>query len=334
MITGERKPESTVEATLEVSETPETTIGLRPDGEGRKLFPEYFTEPKEQAPEEATPAVEGSVEVTGEAPTIETEKVAEEPSKEPASTEPEYLSPEDFGDKQFKLLIDGKEEVVTFKDAVRRIQTDKSLTQKGQKIAEEFRQLQALKNTQPKPGEVIAPRDDVVVDEYAEQPSADMRAMQTQVDSLTKIVSGLNSTLAPTVYDQELKRVDTYLKSKGRDDFMKYVPEVEKHVISLPVEEQASITADGYIRIYQDLKIKELEAKATQPPEPTKGENRPTPKVVKVEGGGSPAGADDAQSQYRAAFKKAQQSEKMADWAEVTRIKREMAERSGAAGSG
>ena len=75
----------------------------------------------------------------------EPEKAIEQPKETEKPSEPDYLEFEKLADRKIKAKIGGVEKEITVKDLLKGYQTDQYLTQKGQKIAEEFRQLQTVK---------------------------------------------------------------------------------------------------------------------------------------------------------------------------------------------
>jgi len=116
---------------------------------------------------------------------VETEPVTEEAPTETENPEPEYLNPEDFGDKSFKLNVGGEEVTVNVKDALRRLQTDAYLTQTGQRQAEERRQLDALKNSVV--DKSTEKTEESFDDSYEDTPTPKVSALEKQVAQMSEV---------------------------------------------------------------------------------------------------------------------------------------------------
>ena len=121
--------------------------------------------------------------------------------------------------------------------------------------------------------------------------------------------------MAPTVYEQNIKAIDTHLKTEGYDDFMDFRQEVENSFLSLPIEQQAAIGMGDMVNKYKDLKIakmKQTSADAANKPV----EERKAPTVVNINagGGGRPSGADEDDAKYAKDFSRAQDT---GDWSKV-----------------
>ena len=287
--------ESTAEATTEEQEP---TIG-------KELFPEQFADDTAEVEEETEP--------------IETEPATEEPVEETKTEEVEYLNIEELGDKMFKLKINGEESTITVKDALRRVQTDKHLTQEGQRLAEERRQLDELKNSIADKSVETKPKEDLDYSyEDETTPNPDIADLKKEVATLTAALGSVKQNLAPTVYEQNVKAIDNYLKEQGYDDFMVYRSRVEEHFMTLSVEDQAKVNEVDLISKYKDLKIQDMtknaEQKSTEP-----AENRKSPAIVNVIGGSStPSGADEDDLKYSKALSHAQET---GDWKKVYELK-------------
>ena len=271
---------STAEATTEVQEP---TIG-------KELFPEQFTDDTEIVEEETE--------------AIETEPDTKESVEETKTDEVEYLNIEELGDKVFKLKINGEESTITVKDALRRIQTDKHLTQEGQRLAEERRQLDALKNSVADKSVEVKTEKDPYDASYEDEPTSnsEIAGLKAEIATLTDAVGSVKRDLAPNVYEQNVKAIDSYLREQGYDDFMDYRPRVEEHFMTFSIEDQAKVSEMDLISKYKDLKIQDMtksaENKSTEP-----AENRKAPAIVNVIGGTStPSGADEDDLKYAKAL--------------------------------
>ncbi len=250
---------------------------------------------------------------------VEPEPVAEETPDDTKTHEPEYLNPEDFGDKVFKLNVGGEEVTVSAKDAIRRLQTDAYLTQKGQELAEERKQLDALKNSVVDKSTETRSTDNLDLG-YEDESNPEVIALKKQLTEMDAKIGSLQQTVAPTVFDQDMKKVDAHLREKGFDDFMTFQPEIQNKFLNLSVEQQGMINLVDYVDEYQTMKIKsvlsEAEKKSSEP-----AENRQAPAVVNILGGsGTPSdsGEDIDEARLRKAHNKAIET---GNWSEVYDIK-------------
>lgn len=249
---------------------------------------------------------------------IKTEPVTEEAPTKTETPETEYLNPEDFGDKSFKLNVGGEEVTVNVKDAIRRLQTDKYNTQNAQKLAEERRQLDALKNSMV--DKSTEKTEESFDDSYEEAPAPKVSALEKQVADLTDQLGSIQQNMAPSVYEQNIRAIDAHLKTEGFEDFMEFRPEIEAHFLTFSVEDQARVGELDMINEYKNRKIQKMRDTATQKStEPA--ENRQAPAVVNILGGsGTPSNADtDVDSaKYRKEFEKAQET---GNWGPVFELK-------------
>lgn len=254
---------------------------------------------------------------------VETESVTEETPDKTETPEPEYLNPEDFGDKSFKLNVGGEEVTVNVKDALRRLQTDKYLTQEGQKLAEERRQLDTLKNSVVDKSAETKSEDDLGLD-YEDESSKEVIALKKEMADMAAKLGSVQQSMAPTMHEQDMRMVDDYLKNESSDgefdDFMLFRPEIESHFLTYSVEDQARIGLPDYVNEYKNRKMRKVlsksQEKSTEP-----AEKREAPAVVNILGGGgtpssSDTDADDAK--YRKEFEKAQET---GNWGPVFALK-------------
>lgn len=253
------------------------------------------------------------------------EEVKPEPStEEPPTTKPEpietkYLSLEEFGNFMIKTKVDGEEQDVSVKDVLRGYQTNKYLTQRGQQIGEQFKQLEKAKDgliDKSKTVEVKAnPEDEYSLDPSPiETGSTEMAQLRQQVEMLNNNLQSVTATLAPTVYEQEMKAINAHLKSQGYDDFMDYRPEIESYFSTLTVEQRVALTEGDVVNKYKDLKIaKMLKTQTDAAVKPV--EERIAPTVVNINAGsGRPSGADEDDAKYAKDFARAQET---GDWTKV-----------------
>lgn len=278
---------------------------------------------------------DSSEEVAPEPARVAEEKAAERPRNEKGQfvsetkPEPEYLSLEDFGDKKVKVKIDGVEKEVTLRELQKGYQTDQYLTQKGQKLSEDYKRLTQLKpESIQTDSKATASNEAINTDDefYREYIAPYVEPYKKKVGTLEATLESFKGVLAPLAYENNLKMVDKSLKEKGHTDFLEYRSRIEEHIFSLPVEQQAEYDSpQGYVSIYKDLKIQDMEKKMSAPPREERPKNpdaRKMPKLVNIESsGGVATKTDDSLSQLNAAVRKAQNSGRTSDWQEVIRLK-------------
>jgi hypothetical protein len=236
----------------------------------------------------------------------------------------EYIDLSTLADKKVKVKIGGVEKDITLRDLQKGYQTDQYLTQKGQTIAEQYRQLQAqAKPEQPKAAHV--PQATIPDDDFTREyikPFADKQ--ETAISALQQEIERLKSITQPMEYQNNLSKVDHDMKAAGYDDFMQYVPKITESILNMPVEQQVAYDTDwGFKSIYKDIKLAEMKEVLSKSKTETKlPDQRPKPRVVNVEsGGGTPTGNDDTTSIYNAALEKAKQSGRMQDFARAIELK-------------
>lgn len=280
--------------------------------------------PKEASPPEPAQVSESELEVPQKE---QAETKGEEATEKDEDKEvDEYLSLEDFGNKKVKSKIGGEEKTVTLKELLKGYQTDQYLSVKGQKLAEEYKRLQAVKelSQQSKASPDTAmevPEDDEIYREYVApvvaRQNKEVETLRTEIENLQKITG-------PLQYQNNLSAVDKDLRGQGYTDFMEHVPEIEKMIFNMPIEQQVAFdTSWGFTSLYKDIKLAEMQQTInSSKKESNFPDKRPAPKVVNVEGGtNASTNNDDAISRYQAAWEKATQSGSTADWAEVAKLK-------------
>lgn len=288
--------ESTVEATQEVGTT-------------ERLF----------GAEEAEEHIEVEPAKTVEQKAAEPQKVSE-----PGKQDSEYLPVEALGDKKVKVKVGGEEKDINFRELLKGYQTDQYLTQKGQKIADEYRALQAKANPEPPRGmplenKVTEPDDDF----YREYVKPFVEVQNKEISNLKQELNRLQNVTGPLEYQNNLAKVEADMKAQGYDDFMKHIPEIQTRILNMPVEQQMAYDTDwGFKSIYKDIKLAEYRQAISSKPGTKLPDQRPQPRVVNVEGGGgSPSGTDDSLSTLNRAFQKATKSGRTQDWADFVSAK-------------
>lgn len=289
-------PESTDEAIQDTSEEmePTTTQQLFPD-----LAPLEDATGEEVVPEKIVSPVEPEA------------KTEEPPATETKNEERKYLTLEELDGIFIKTKVDGEERDVEAKDVLRSYQTDRYLTQRGQQLAEEYKQLEKAKDgliTQSKPEVTAGTEDEYVTDPLLETSTPEVAVLKQEVEMLKNNLSSISATMAPTVYEQSMKAIDAHLKGQGYDDFMEFRPGIESYFNTLTVEQRAALIEGDVINKYKDLKIaKMIKTQVETASKPA--EERPAPTVVNINsGGGRPSGADEDDAKYAKALAKAQET--------------------------
>lgn len=248
-----------------------------------KLFADLMVE------EETPPVVEP-----------ETKEVSETPEEENKETppSPEYLDPQEFGEKKVKVKIDGVEMEVPFRDVVKGYQTDQYLTRKGQTIAEERKRVQ-----EPPPAE----------EEYMDALAAkQIQELRAELERVKQYEAGVASELAPIRYERTMGSIDARMKQEGLTDFKDKLPEIEKILLAMPPEQMAAYdNPHGFEYVYKNLKLQDF--KKAQVEKHKNPDERPKPKVVPIESSSSPSGVESVNTERTKAKEKAVQT---GDWTE------------------
>lgn len=308
---ADERNESTSEETIQEPGTTERLFGKEETEASLETTP---------SPVVAQKAAEPPVKSRDESGKFVSQKINPEPS-----SDSEYLLMEALGDKKVKVKIGGEEKDITLRDLQKGYQTDQYLTQKGQRLAEEYKALQATK-AKPEPSRVMpletkaTEPDDEFYREYI-KPSVDRQ--MSEIDVLKQELNRLKAVTGPLEYQSNLAKVASAMKEQGYDDFLKYESEIRQKIYAMPVEQQVAFDTDaGFISIYKDIKLAEYKQAISQQSGTKLPDQRPTPKIVNIEGGGgSPSGTDDSMSKLNMARKKAQESGRMKDWAAYTELK-------------
>ena len=233
---------------------------------------------------------------------------------------PKYLSQEDFADALVKLKVDGVEEDAKFQDIIRRVQLDKHLTSKGQKLSEEEKRVRekeaALTEREKILAELFANQNQQKAEPEAESFVKDdpyVKRLEADLQATKRLMQEINEQTAPMRLNASLERVDKFAKeSLGLNDFMEYRGKIQEKLVSLPPEVARGLDNEsGWITLFKDIKLKELIDQvlaSKKAPEPaTKPVERTSPTIVPIESGrGSSKGfSDDESSKYRSLIEKA-----------------------------
>jgi len=249
--------------------------------------------------DEVTPPVEDKVEEK----VVDSKKPSEEPVIEPVS---EYLELKDFSEKLVKVKVDGVETEIPLKDVIKGYQTDKHLSQKGQKLADEFKRIQEMQIQPVSVANEALVSDDSGIDEFTDPLVAEQAK---RIKALEDKISGLNSVVEPLQYERTKAKMDAEFKAQGFDDFMSRIPEIERRILDLPIDQQVAYNSEwGFKSIYKDMKLSEMQ-EALKKPSTSIAEEHPSPTLVPIEGaGGSPSGTNEFESRYKNELKHAKQT--------------------------
>lgn len=249
----------------------------------------------------------------------------EQTQKQPES--PKVIDLDQYGDHVVVQSINGIKREIKLRDLNRMDQTDAAITQKAQRVAEERRQLEAIRQElqrqlQNEPQRRSEPQ----------QPISNRQVSQQEADRIQMLereIQHLQQSLSPVVYQANRQSLANELKNIGFDDFLDYIPQIEQTVASVEDDKLFNYynTPEGAKALYFQLKAKELKESATKKPEaprPPVIAQKPRPPVVRV-GGGDQASAgltDDWKTKYNAALKFAQANPNNKEaWNELLRMK-------------
>lgn len=307
------------EAAATLQEMPE----IEEPGVTAVLFPEFMEEDEKKESLSLEDKAEEKT-VPEEPETKETKPLAEEVLTEKPAPEVDFLSVEDYGDKMVKLKVDGEEIEVSFADMQRRYQTDKALTQRGQKLAAERKAFeeQTVKTPAEVPIDIKSEEEEYLDPETKQFVTKETDVLKKEIATLKDTLDQMSQVTGPMQYQTDLGEINNKMKEQGFDDFMEYIPKIENVVFTASPEEQATLhTYDGYIKLYQQFKLQDMKALLNKPkdPEVLKADERATPKVVPIESAsGRPTGTDDSNAAIEVAMEKAKLT---GDWLEVLRLK-------------
>lgn len=234
---------------------------------------------------------------------------------------PKYLSLEDFADSVVKLKVDGVEEDAKFQDIIRRVQLDKHLTSKGQKLSEEEKRIQAKEASLIEKEKILTEllanqnqtKNDDSETESLIKDDPYVKRLEADLLETKKRMQEIDIQTAPMRLNASLERVDKFAKdSLGLTDFMDYRVKIQDELRSLPPEVARGLDNEsGWLTVFKDIKLKELMAQVAEHkksvPSETKSIERVSPSIVPIESsrGSSKGFSDDDSSKYRSLFEKA-----------------------------
>lgn len=275
-------------------------------GTTARLFPEFeesATPPAGNATEPKKEIIAGEVQSEGT------------PGLPPDS---KYLDIQKFGDAIIKTKVDGVELDVPVKDVVKAYQTDRYLTQKGQKIAEEARRIATKEKEQTTnllPEEKIIEEDALyteIVKPHTEQLSKQILSLSDEIKQMRENEKILAMELAPIRYEKAMSAIDSQLKKEGLTDFRQKLPEIERIMLSMPPEKMVEFdNPAGFENLYKRLKLSEMVQKEKTSVIPPVLPKKEAQNIVPVESSSSPSNADTSGNDRTKEFAKAK---KTGDW--------------------
>lgn len=306
-----------------------------------RLFPDLLP-PAPAAEPEDQPTADPSPEPAAPAP----EKPAEDtPAAPEPAVEPDQVA--DLDELLTKLKIDpakvkirtkvlGEESEISLAELKKGYQTDQALTTRGQKIGEERKKLEELRQQllyqarfgpdatgrgapAPAPGFPDPETDGAVSND------PEVKRLRQEVQNLQSMIPALQ----PVIHQSARQKVADELKEVGFDDFLAYIPKIDARVAQVESENlwRYYNTPEGAKSLYFQIKAEELKERtlAPQPPVPAPRTpiERPKPPIIKINGGSGPGAGvvDDWQAKYQEAWNRWKQSGKKEDLDVVLQMK-------------
>lgn len=286
------------------------------------------------------------------APVSETSEVkppVQTPPTQPP-TAPTYIKPEDLAGKMAKLVVNGVEQDVPANELFKLTQLERHSNAQLMKLAQERAQLEREKSelqthrVQPPPIQTPEPKKN-------EKKTPEVEALEARIEAMTAQMQSLQQTMLPAIQEAGIKRVEGMVKDRiGADDFRNYFDQIKTSALTEMakpenagnIQAQSYFDSDAYyFNKYQELKLKELMSKNSQPPVPA----NPTIPVLQTQtgspvvitnsgrvvgipniepSGGVPSAPSDQanwQGTYSSLLARAKQTNSDADWLAVMRHK-------------
>lgn len=237
-------------------------------------------EPEQQPEPEATPAPEAQPEkpVVSEGESIYLEDLLQKMNIDPSKV-------------KTRTKVDGVEGEASILDVKKNYQLEQHLTKRGQKIGEERRQLEAIRNEllrQPQAKPVTGDEELETDPRYA--------AMRQELDQLKSILPAIK----PVIYQTERQKLADELKDQGFPDFMEYIGKIDARVAAEPDDNKWRYynTPEGAKQLFFQMKLEEqrngTQSKPVSPVTPVQPRIEPVnqikkPPVIKIDGGGQPS---------------------------------------------
>lgn len=321
---------------------PGETPAPRPKGTTETLFPEFVHDgvimarplPTDVTPNPAVPPSTPS----GQSPSKAPDPASQTPP--PASTTPKvYLSPEEMAGKLVKIKVDGVETEVPAESLLKSQQLEKHLNtqiETNARILKDLQRREAELTRAPTPPIPLAVVDPSKPPDPLKPPvkvSPELKAIQDQVQELTRTLVDLQATVLPQRYENGITELAARARTElGADDFTAYVPQIRAFVDAEVAKPEVSANKE-HLKIldskefwygkYKEMKLKDMlagktppaAAPSTTPPAartvpppgtaPVIVDNRGNPvSMPSIEGGGGTSSQPPARSQ---AVERAQQ---------------------------
>lgn len=292
------------------------------------LFPEQISEPEPQQPEpkpdqrpqETVPAQPEQQPDQPSEPEIQPEQ------PQPQSEEVVYL--EDLLQKmnidpskvKTKTKIDGVEGEASILDVKKSYQLEQHLTKRGQKIGEERRQLEAMRN------ELMRQTQQKPVEEDSSTADPAYTALRQELEQLKSVLPSLE----PVIYQTARQKVADDLKAQGFPDFMDYIGKIDTRVAAESDENKWRFynTPDGAKQLYFQIKLEEQRNGVQSKPNPQQPRIEPIappkkPPIVKIDGGSQPSqgNVDDYNVKMSQLMKEWRETKNKAVLQEILRLK-------------
>jgi hypothetical protein len=287
--------------------SPRTTItDMTKEGTTSKMFPDFVGTDRVGAPK------------------------APEAAAQPPAAPTDVIDLAALSGKKVTLKVDGKEEVVTVEEALRRAQLDSSLTTRAQALAAKEHEINEREKTlrQQTPPPVPAGQPDLSKSVIADDPA--IKLLLKQMEELKTENQGLKALTTPAREDANMRFLAGEVKKiMGQDDFLQYKDAILAEFKALPLDQQrAADNTLWWVGRYSARKFEAL-SKPQAPAVPAAAPVRPgAPMPGDIAGGGGSTSAaipatSAQQAAISAAFTQAQRSGNIDDWAYFERLRRE-----------
>lgn len=253
-----------------------------------------------------------------------------------------------------RMKVDGVEMDVPAEVAVKNLQLERHLNLKSQRLEAERAAWEEERRKQQTPA-LVTNTPPAPSAEPGKAPPAGAEA--ARIASLEAQLAAVQAQIAPQVFQEGLKRLDTYVRGQlGADDFMTYAPKIREFVDGEMAKPEVRNNAAAVQQLdsqafwygkYQEMKLKDMMAGRAPSPAPAPHPVNPVVAPVVIPPGttavldrngnvvpipviesstGVPSRTTpeaDWQTRYQTAFAKAKETGKNEDWQDVFRIKRE-----------
>lgn len=296
------------------------------------LFPEQISEPEpkepeakpEPKPQEPVPAQPEQEPEQPKEPEKQPEVKPEEP--QPQSGDVVYL--EDLLQKmnvdpskvKTRTKIDGIEGEASILDVKKNYQLEQHLTKRGQKIGEERRQLEAMRN------ELARQAQQKPVEEDPSNADPTYAALRQELDQIKSVLPALQ----PVIYQNARQQVADDLKAQGFPDFMDYIGKIDTRVAAESDDNKWRFynTPEGAKQLYFQMKLEEQRNGVQSKPNPQQPKIEPVnqpkkPPIVRIDGGSQPSqgNVDDYNAKMGQLMKEWKETKNKAILQEILRLK-------------